>query len=520
MCGLFGVIKVGKPNPTVTKKMIKALAKSSEDRGTDAGGLAFYEYGDRIKLSIVRNAQAISKSGVLEYDEAYHSQMIMGHTRATTQGLASLNYNNHPFPSEEGLYAFAHNGILYNDESLATTHKLPTTKVETDSYVVVRMLDNLHNGVVNETTLSDVVEQIGGSFNFTFLTKEQKLWIVKHNNPLYMIKLNDLNMYVYTSTKDIMYNALNEFYDDKFIETLMSRKKITPFAEEIKLESGDIISIDNEGNINRFKCDPESKASYGRYYHSVGTYTSTSRKSYNTDYRDAYYHYDDLTYEEYMDLQYGYNDEVSYGYEPKNLNLEQYLDYRTKGRQAIIFNGTEEEYSSIVWENSQYPNTISFYSYFKGKAMNIDHNSLLFENSKDRLLTPLSFSDKHGLPIKDEFGINSVDLMMSYVKRTESWSRFMIALHADIPLDENRTLHNQIKNTVVFALWLCWLYNTKLEDVNSKGSYNVATADYNSVGDLLDNFIIIGSDVFNDLDVGSVYTQANTWAHFYLNMFN
>lgn len=57
---------------------------------------------------------------------------IMRHTRMSTQGDEKHNYNNHPFSGNaEGVsFAFAHNGVLYNDTALRKEYQLPKTNIE------------------------------------------------------------------------------------------------------------------------------------------------------------------------------------------------------------------------------------------------------------------------------------------------------------------------------------------------------------------------------------------------------
>ena len=64
-------------------------------------------------------------------------------TRMATQGSELVNINNHPFPGMAGQthFSLAHNGVLTNDKTLRKKYKLPATKVETDSYVAVQLLE-------------------------------------------------------------------------------------------------------------------------------------------------------------------------------------------------------------------------------------------------------------------------------------------------------------------------------------------------------------------------------------------
>ena len=61
----------------------------------------------------------------------------------TTQGSEKRNCNNHPFEGHCGKEAFAlaHNGVLYNDRELRREQHLPTTPIETDTYVAVQLLE-------------------------------------------------------------------------------------------------------------------------------------------------------------------------------------------------------------------------------------------------------------------------------------------------------------------------------------------------------------------------------------------
>ena len=99
----------------------------------------------------------------------------MGHTRMTTQGAASKNYNNHPFSGRAGRqsFALAHNGVLYNDMELRHTRHLPSTKIETDSYVTVQLLEK--SGKLCPDTLARMAEALDGSFTITVLDAQNSL---------------------------------------------------------------------------------------------------------------------------------------------------------------------------------------------------------------------------------------------------------------------------------------------------------------------------------------------------------
>ena len=161
MCCLFGLIDYrGTLTAKQKTRLIRELSIAAEVRGTDATGIAYNtEHGlqiykrplpaHRMRLNIPSNAK-----------------VIMGHTRMATQGRAKKNENNHPFRgSIEGRqFALAHNGVLYNDYQLRRLLRLPASKIETDSYIAVQLLEQ--KNTLDPSSLKYMAEQVEGSFTF------------------------------------------------------------------------------------------------------------------------------------------------------------------------------------------------------------------------------------------------------------------------------------------------------------------------------------------------------------------
>lgn len=166
----------------------------------------------------------------------------MGHTRMTTQGAASKNYNNHPFPGRAGRTAFAlaHNGVLCNDEALRRAQRLPATKIETDSYVAVQLLEKA--GKLCPDTLARMAEALDGTFTITVLDAANTMYLVRGNNPLAIRLLPRLGYYLYASTREILDMALAALGLSELAYT------------NIPITQGDIMTIDARGRrtVNRF----------------------------------------------------------------------------------------------------------------------------------------------------------------------------------------------------------------------------------------------------------------------------
>ena len=233
MCCLFGIIDY---NNTLSAKqksrMISILATECEERGTDATGIAYNSNG---KLHIFKKPLA---AHLMRFKIPGDTTCIMGHTRLATSGDPKFNFQNHPFPSKvKGRgFALAHNGVLYNDVELRITEGLPDTKIETDSYVAVQLIEKKKS--LNFNSLRYMAEKVEGSFTFTVMDDRDNLYFVKGENPMCIYHYPKLGIYIYASTKEILEKALKKMG--------MPRKGV-----EVEIECGDILMIDSEGKQTR-----------------------------------------------------------------------------------------------------------------------------------------------------------------------------------------------------------------------------------------------------------------------------
>ena len=226
MCAIFGFLDYkGIIGNSVLKKLIKALSVEAEVRGTDATGISYVK--DRKMVTFKKPAPAHK----VKLYFPTKTTAIIGHTRFTTQGSEKCNYNNHPFESEKG-FALAHNGVLYNDKELRKKYMLPDTKIETDSYIAVQLLE--YFGGANMASIRKMSELVEGSFTFTILRNDNTLFLVKGSNPITIYHFAELGLYVYASTKSILDNALKKAdFSHKYTE--------------IKVAEGEILQINSNG---------------------------------------------------------------------------------------------------------------------------------------------------------------------------------------------------------------------------------------------------------------------------------
>ena len=184
MCAIFGFLNYGnKVINSVLKKLIKALSVEAEGRGTDATGISYVNDGKMVTFKQAKPAHKVKLYFPSE------TKAVIGHTRMTTQG-------------SEKDFDLAHNGILYNDKELRKKYMLPDTKIETDSYIAVQLLE--YFGSIDIENIELMSEQVEGSFTFTILRNDNTLFLVKGSNPIAIYHFEQLGIYIYASTKEII----------------------------------------------------------------------------------------------------------------------------------------------------------------------------------------------------------------------------------------------------------------------------------------------------------------------------
>ena len=280
MCSLFGIIDYQNVLSSRQKnKILSVLSVACEERGTDATGIAYNTGGS---LKVYKRPLPAHLLWFKVYED---TNLVMGHTRMTTQGSEKYLPNNHPFPGKAGdtNFALAHNGVLSNDKRLRRQHDLPATKIETDSYIAVQLLEN--SGELSFASLASMAEKLEGSFTISVMSDADDLYLVKGDNPICIYHYEKLGFYIYASTEPILKTALKQ----------LNLKLGKP--TKIKLDCGEILRIDAAGNMSRGQFD-DSKIFLGyshwpRYYSRPAVWETVqdSQTSYIEDLKSvaAYY---------------------------------------------------------------------------------------------------------------------------------------------------------------------------------------------------------------------------------------
>ncbi len=255
MCAIFGLIDYGRSfTAEQRERIMNTLAAECEIRGEDATGFA---YNKNEHMTIFKRPLRASLVKVKLPPEA---NVILGHTRMTTQGRAQFNPNNHPFLGRinDEEFALAHNGILRNDLELSMSEELPDTEIQTDSYVAVQLLEKYK--ALSLESLVAVAEKLEGSFVFTLLDRQNNSYFVHGDNPLALYHYPKYGFYIYASTEAILQVALKKLNLSKLKHT------------KIKTSCGDILKISAEGDIEKTAFYPIPVSNYYLYSDAEFTY--------------------------------------------------------------------------------------------------------------------------------------------------------------------------------------------------------------------------------------------------------
>ncbi len=183
MCGIAGY--VGNEN-ALTK--VFDMLKRLEYRGYDSAGIAFIEDSlkvikDQGKVDEVRDKSNLKSN----------SKIALGHSRWATHGQPS-QINAHPHTSSDEKIAIVHNGIIENYLELREDlrKKGHTFDSETDSEVIVHLIEEGTKTKDFETAFADSLKQLEGSFALLAINEEEpeKILFARNESPL-LVGLGD-----------------------------------------------------------------------------------------------------------------------------------------------------------------------------------------------------------------------------------------------------------------------------------------------------------------------------------------
>lgn len=205
MCGIVGY--VGKRNgiPLVLNGL-----RRLEYRGYDSAGIAVQTNG-KLVISKHKGKMKILDRAIIK--SKLSGNVVIGHTRWATHG-APNKLNAHPHLSSSENIALVHNGIIENYQSLRTflKKKKINFKTETDSEVLVNLIEYFYKGNLEEA-VAKAVSEVVGAYAISVIASDNpgKIVATRFGPPL-IIGLSKTEQYVASDvaaileyTKDVIY---------------------------------------------------------------------------------------------------------------------------------------------------------------------------------------------------------------------------------------------------------------------------------------------------------------------------
>ena len=187
MCGINGLwMYKGRRVDKRLQAMYEESLRYIDARGGHATGI--YTSGKIIKMPL-KAREFLRILRTIDRRYAIGSTEILGHTRFATVGSYNVNANNHPF--ETNNFVFAHNGSYFPITTVASNivvDKYSGTVPETDSFELLANIQTYYDDGMNvpeavETAINDGY----GAYAFWLYHKDDdKLYLFREDNPLHI----------------------------------------------------------------------------------------------------------------------------------------------------------------------------------------------------------------------------------------------------------------------------------------------------------------------------------------------
>lgn len=203
MCGIAGFYLREEAD---SKAMATKLLDGIEHRGRHATGVAYWSANAEGKPTVMmQKAPVPARQFVKSMAVPEDVQILIGHTRAATQGPPEVNENNHPVTSANTIIG-VHNGCIYNDEDLWKAIGPDLRAAEVDSEVIMGGLYALVDGQPDTKQYGPFLNRLEGSAAIAWLdTREpNRLHLAKVRRSPVFIGWTEAGSLVFASTKVAM----------------------------------------------------------------------------------------------------------------------------------------------------------------------------------------------------------------------------------------------------------------------------------------------------------------------------
>jgi glucosamine 6-phosphate synthetase-like amidotransferase/phosphosugar isomerase protein len=215
------------------------------NRGTDAAGFAYIDENGFVQ-KYKQEGTFVELLRTESWMNLSMPKILIGHTRAATQGSPKRNENNHPLTA--GNYTVVHNGIVVNDDYLTLKHNLERN-AEVDSEVIPSLLakiDAENEDYDNINVLEDGLSMIAGSHACAMLDSREpdSMYLWRNHSPLNIVYVPDLDSIMFSSSAYPLSATLDGY---------------EVVTGEIREETFVIVDISNDLDLKEFRFESEKQ---------------------------------------------------------------------------------------------------------------------------------------------------------------------------------------------------------------------------------------------------------------------
>jgi glucosamine 6-phosphate synthetase-like amidotransferase/phosphosugar isomerase protein len=288
MCGLAGGIAPRLSSSERHDILRKQLIYTVE-RGRDASGVGFHIDGDPHVVKLPLEGPKFVKEEVFEELEEILPVTWIAHNRgASIRGSEKLNHKNHPVLSKQTGVMLVHNGNIRNDsvwrmENGDNPYVLHKFDGEVDTEAALRLIETAryipreHDLTIDPERVKNIPKEewtpsvdwmkaiddatycLTGDFVLNVLVPDEPntVYLVRHNNPLYLAYVPEWEALLWTSTHEIMKKVLTSYESEQVFNFLYRTKEKTVdyYGRDVPQDTLTKISWDEQ---NGFQVDHRS----------------------------------------------------------------------------------------------------------------------------------------------------------------------------------------------------------------------------------------------------------------------
>jgi predicted glutamine amidotransferase len=198
MCGIVAVIAKKSEYKQQAKEIFRALLIDNEARGTHSTGVLAISNGGK-DFSLFKDTVPARTLLQRNKFKRVDADILIGHTRFATMGGITVR-NAHPLQHKQTL--LVHNGIIDNHKELTEKYDFNNYQVDSEALLPI---------VQNEDW--EQLQELEGMANFIAWNQHtNRLYIEKHNNPLFFLNLSEMGVWACSSRQDVL-DVVRDMYE-------------------------------------------------------------------------------------------------------------------------------------------------------------------------------------------------------------------------------------------------------------------------------------------------------------------